>query len=112
MSDDVLLRVSHLKQHFKSGRLTVKAVDDVSFELKKGEVLGLVGESGCGKTTTGRTIIKLYDATGGEVYFNGNKIMVGVQELQDKLKAAKKAGNAEEVKRLVEQIAEAKAINP
>ena len=111
MSDDVLLRVSHLKQHFKSGRLTVKAVDDVSFELKKGEVLGLVGESGCGKTTTGRTIIKLYDATGGEVYFNGNKIMVGVQELQDKLKAAKKAGNAEEVKRLVEQIAEAKAIN-
>ena len=110
-NDDVLLRVSHLKQYFKSGRLTVKAVDDVSFELKKGEVLGLVGESGCGKTTTGRTIIKLYDATGGEVYFNGNKIMVGVQELQDKLKAAKKAGNAEEVKRLVEQIAEAKAIN-
>ena len=111
MKDDVLLKVSHLKQHFKSGKLTVKAVDDVSFEIKKGEVLGLVGESGCGKTTTGRTIIKLYDATGGEVYFNGEKITVGIAELQAKLKEAKKAGNVEEVKRLAAQIAEGKAIN-
>ncbi len=50
---------------------TIKAVDDVSFEIKKGETLGLVGESGCGKTTTGRTIIQLYRPTAGEVFFDG-----------------------------------------
>ena len=56
-----LLRVSHLKQYFRSGDYVNKAVDDVSFYVKRGEVFGLVGESGCGKTTTGRTIINLYD---------------------------------------------------
>ena len=56
---DVLLRVNHLKQYFRSGDYINKAVDDVSFYIKKGEVFGLVGESGCGKTTTGRTIINL-----------------------------------------------------
>ena len=60
-------------------RASVKAVDDVSFEVKKGEVFGLVGESGCGKTTTGRSIIKLYDITGGKVFFNGECITVGIQ---------------------------------
>ena len=72
--DDVLLRVSHLKQYFRSGDYINKAVDDVSFYVKKGEVFGLVGESGCGKTTTGRTIINLYDPTEGDVYFNGLRI--------------------------------------
>ena len=71
---DVLLRVSHLKQYFRSGDYVNKAVDDVSFYVKKGEVFGLVGESGCGKTTTGRTIINLYDPTDGDVYFQGLRI--------------------------------------
>ncbi len=71
---DVLLRVNHLKQYFRSGNYINKAVDDVSFYIKKGEVFGLVGESGCGKTTTGRTIINLYDPTEGDVYFQGLRI--------------------------------------
>ncbi len=68
---DVLLRVDHLKQYFRSGDYINKAVDDVSFFIRKGEVFGLVGESGCGKTTTGRTIINLYDPTDGTVTFHG-----------------------------------------
>ena len=71
---DVLLRVSHLKQYFRSGDYVNKAVDDVSFYVKRGEVFGLVGESGCGKTTTGRTIINLYDPTEGDVYFEGLRV--------------------------------------
>ena len=72
--DDILLRAEHLKQYFRSGDYVNKAVDDVSFFIKKGEVFGLVGESGCGKTTTGRTIINLYDPTDGNVYFQGLRI--------------------------------------
>ena len=67
---ETLLKVEHLCQYF--GRN--KAVDDVSFEVKKGEVFGLVGESGCGKTTTGRSIIKLYDITSGDIYYKGERI--------------------------------------
>lgn len=67
-SQETLLKVEHLCQYFKEN----KAVDDVSFEVKKGEVFGLVGESGCGKTTTGRSIIKLYNITSGNVYFKEN----------------------------------------
>ncbi len=70
---EVLLRVEHLCQYFK----TNKAVDDVSFDIKKGEVFGLVGESGCGKTTTGRSIIKLYDITSGNIFFKGKRIAAG-----------------------------------
>lgn len=73
-----VLEVKNLMQHFTSGRgrkkITVKAIDDVSFKIYKGETFGLVGESGCGKTTTGRTIIRLYEPTGGDVYFNGKLI--------------------------------------
>jgi len=73
-----ILEVNNLCQHFSSGRgkkkLTVKAVDDVTFGVRPAETFGLVGESGCGKTTTGRTIIRLYDPTGGEVLFNGRDI--------------------------------------
>ena len=72
--DDILLRAEHLKQYFRSGDYVNKAVDDVSFFIRKGEVFGLVGESGCGKTTTGRTIINLYDPTDGNVYFQGLRI--------------------------------------
>lgn len=67
-----LLEIKHLKQYFNNGKPNmVKAIDDISFDIYKGETLGLVGESGCGKSTTGRTIIRLYDATDGEVLFNG-----------------------------------------
>jgi oligopeptide/dipeptide ABC transporter, ATP-binding protein, C-terminal domain len=67
-----LVEVKNLKKYFKVGKTaTLKAVDDVSFFIRKGETLGLVGESGCGKTTTGRTVIGMYGATDGEVLFDG-----------------------------------------
>jgi|SRR5579875_1458158 len=67
-----LLEIKNLKQYFNVGKPNeVRAVDNVSFDIYKGEVMGLVGESGCGKSTTGRTIIRLYNATDGEVLFNG-----------------------------------------
>lgn len=69
---EVLLLVSHLKKYFQVGRgATLKAVDDVSFEIFKGETLGMVGESGCGKTTCGRTCIGLYGKTDGQVLYDG-----------------------------------------
>ncbi len=114
---DVLLRVEHLKQYFRSGDYINKAVDDVSFYIKKGEVFGLVGESGCGKTTTGRTIINLYDPTEGNVYFDGLKISStqnGLPVLKAHLRqkygaliaAAKKSGNGEETSRLKAKLKE------
>ena len=88
-NQEVLLRVDHLCQYFKMGPNAVtKAVDDVSFDIKKGEVFGLVGESGCGKTTTGRSIIKLYDITSGSVYFKGIRIAAGTQSYKDAIKKA------------------------
>lgn len=88
--NDVLLRVEHLCQYFKMGPgRELKAVDDVSFDIKKGEVFGLVGESGCGKTTTGRSIIKLYDITSGNVYFKDQRICAGVRSYKDAIKKAK-----------------------
>lgn len=70
-----ILEVKNLSKHFYSGKNSVvKSVDDVSFNIFKGETFGLVGESGCGKTTTGRTIIKLYKPTSGEVYFDNKRI--------------------------------------
>lgn len=70
-----LLEIKNLKQYFNPGKANmVKAVDDISFDIYKGETLGLVGESGCGKSTTGRTIIRLYDATDGQVLFNGDDV--------------------------------------
>lgn len=75
---DILLDVKDLHTHFTSGygknKVTVKAVNGVSFQVKKGETFGLVGESGCGKTTLGRTIIRLYNPTSGEVVFSGKTI--------------------------------------
>ena len=71
----LLLEVKHLKQYFNEGKPNmVKAIDDVSFEIYEGETLGLVGESGCGKSTTGRTIIRLYEATDGQVLFRGENV--------------------------------------
>ncbi len=76
---EYLVQVSHLKQYFpiSTGFLSttmLKAVDDVSFNIRKGETLGLVGESGCGKTTVGRSMLHLYHPTDGEVWFEGQKI--------------------------------------
>ena len=101
---ETILRVEGLKQYFKSGfgknKIVVKAVDDVSFEIKKGEVFSLVGESGCGKTTTGRTIIKLYKSSGGEVYFHNTRVLSDVKaakkRYRDEVRALKqelKSGN-------------------
>ena len=87
---EVLLKVENLSQHFGP----LKAVDKVSFEVKKGEVFGLVGESGCGKTTTGRTIIRLYNATGGNVYFKGQRIGAGILGYKEAIKEAKVAAKA------------------
>ena len=88
-NSEVLLKVDHLCQYFRLGRKDLKAVDDVSFEIKKGESFGLVGESGCGKTTTGRSIIKLYDITSGNVYFKGQRIGAGIRSYQDAIAAAR-----------------------
>ena len=82
---EVLLKVENLSQHFGP----LKAVDNVSFEVKKGEVFGLVGESGCGKTTTGRTIIRLYNATGGNVYFKGQRIGAGTLTYREAIAKAR-----------------------
>ena len=75
---EYLVEVEHLKQYFqvRSGfkNMTLKAVDDVSFCIKPGETLGLVGESGCGKTTVGRSLLHLYDPTGGKVLFEGEEV--------------------------------------
>jgi len=81
-NDDVLISVKNLKKYFPITRGLiftrhigdVKAVDDVSFDIHKGETLGLVGESGCGKTTTGRTLIQLYEPTAGHVYYEGKDL--------------------------------------
>jgi oligopeptide transport system ATP-binding protein len=75
VSTEEILRVCDLKQHFRINRdLTIKAVDGVTFQINRGEVFGLVGETGSGKSTVARTIMGIYPATDGEVYFRGNKI--------------------------------------
>ncbi len=86
---EVLLSVRNLQQYFKLGKFENKAVDNVSFDIYKGEVFGLVGESGCGKTTTGRSIIRLYDITGGSVYYKGERICAGTRSYKDAIRQAR-----------------------
>lgn len=71
---DNILEVKHLKKHFKTSRGMLHAVDDINFTLERGKTLGLVGESGCGKSTTGRVILRLLEPTDGEIIFEGNDI--------------------------------------
>lgn len=81
-----LLKVEHLKQYFKVNKsFTVKAVDDISFQIFPGETYGLVGESGSGKSTTGRSVIRLYDPTGGTITFNGENITGKMTAAQTKM---------------------------
>ena len=101
---EVLLKVENLCQYFGK----TKAVDNVSFDIKKGEVFGLVGESGCGKTTTGRSIIKLYDITSGNIIFKGVRIGAGKRSYRDAIAKAR-ADYKEAVAAHPEQKAELKA---
>ena len=87
IGDDYILEVNNLKMYFPITTslfktIPLKAVDNVSFKIKRGETLGLVGESGCGKTTLGRTILQLYTPTSGEVLFNG-KVVKGKKALKE-----------------------------
>ncbi len=70
-----LLEVRHLKKYFTTPKGLLHAVDDVSFSIEEGKTLGLVGESGCGKSTTGRVILRLHEATDGEVLYRGRNIL-------------------------------------
>ena len=93
MSQDTLVEVKHLKEYFNitTGMFTykpLKAVDDVSFSIRRGETLGLVGESGCGKTTVGRTLLHLYKPTAGEIWFDGKKIATKKDILEYRRKSA------------------------
>lgn len=102
----ILLSVRHLKQFFFFGkgpkRQKLKAVSNVSFDLKEGECLGIVGESGCGKTTTGRSIIRLYDITSGAIYYRGVRISAGNRWNKKEIKWTKVRAKAR-IKELREQ---------
>jgi len=108
-NNEVLLKVEHLCQYFRLGHRDMKAVDDVSFEIKKGESFGLVGESGCGKTTTGRSIIKLYNITSGNVYFKGQRIGAGIRSYKDAISAARQEAR-KKIKALREEASENEAL--
>ena len=93
MSNDYLVEVKNLKEYFNitTGLFQskpLKAVDDVSFAIKRGETLGLVGESGCGKTTVGRTLLHLYKPTAGEIWFDGKQIVTKKDILEYRKKSA------------------------
>ena len=81
-----LLKVEHLRQYFNKGNS--RAVDDISFNVWRGEVFSLVGESGCGKTTTGRSVIGLHNITGGQVYFDGQLVNAGLYDCESALQQA------------------------
>ena len=104
---NIILSVRHLKQYFFFGkgvnRQKSKAVSDISFDVREGECLGIVGESGCGKTTTGRSIIRLYDITSGSVYYKGVRINAGKRWNVKEIKWKKIRGE-EEIKCIKEKL--------
>lgn len=89
VQNKTILSIRHLKQFFGTGDNKTKAVHDVSFDVKEGECFGLVGESGCGKTTTGRTIIGLYEPTSGAIYYKGYRIAAGTRWNRKEIKWSK-----------------------
>lgn len=86
MNSDSILKVEHLKKYFQTAGGTLHAVDDVSFEIKEGETLGVVGESGCGKSTMGRAILRLHEPTDGKIFFNGNDVTAMSREEMKKVR--------------------------
>ena len=109
-NDETLLRVNNLCQYFKMDGSELKAVDNVSFDIKRGEVFGLVGESGCGKTTTGRSIIKLYNITSGDVIFKGIRICAGTRSYKNAIKEANRVFEESKEGKSPEEIKELKAV--
>ncbi|MEG2270304.1 MAG: ATP-binding cassette domain-containing protein [Bacilli bacterium] len=109
VDNNVILSVRHLKQFFMFGGgshpYKTKAVHDVSFDVHKGECFGIVGESGCGKTTTGRSIIGLYNATSGSIYYKGYRISAGSRWNEKEIKWTKKR-TAKDIKELRAKFAE------
>ncbi len=107
VDNHIILSVNHLKQYFFFGkgpnRYKLKAVHDVSFQVKEGECFGIVGESGCGKTTTGRSIIRLYDITSGSIYYKGYRIGAGTRWNDKELKYSK-IHYKEKIKKLKESL--------
>lgn len=93
-NQEKILEVKNMRQYFSSGwgknKVVVKAVHNISFDIYKGEVFGMVGESGCGKTTSGRTIIKLYNITDGDIYFKGVRIASGIRGKKIEIKKLRK----------------------
>ncbi len=104
---EVVLSIRDLKVYFYNGRgkykMVVKAVDGINFDIYKGEVFGLVGESGCGKTTTGRTAIQLHEPTDGEIFFLGKRVSAGIGGLKLKIKKIKK-NSSKEIAKLKKEI--------
>jgi len=107
VDQDIILSVNHLKQYFFFGkgpnRSKLKAVHNVSFNVKEGECFGIVGESGCGKTTTGRSIIRLYNITSGSIYYKGYRIGAGSRWNEKEIKYTKIRFN-QKVKNLKEAL--------
>lgn len=105
--EGIILSVRHLKQFFFMGkgvnRQKFKAVSNVSFDIREGECLGIVGESGCGKTTTGRSLIRLYDITSGSVYYKGVRISGGTRWNRKEIKWTRIRGN-QQIKEIKENL--------